>query len=42
MSTFDAAGRSVEIVFSFDTTGSMYCCLDKVIHKFKVIRILFQ
>ena len=30
MGTFDAAGRNVEVAFCFDTTGSMYSCLDTV------------
>ena len=30
MDTFDAAGRNVEVVFSFDTTGSMSSCLHEV------------
>ena len=30
MCTFDAAGRNVEVAFCFDTTGSMYSCLNTV------------
>ncbi|KAL4218460.1 hypothetical protein ACF0H5_023194 [Mactra antiquata] len=30
LNTFDAAGRNVEVVFCFDTTGSMYSCLSTV------------
>ena len=30
MCSFDAAGRNVEVAFCFDTTGSMYSCLDTV------------
>ena len=30
INTFHVAGRPVDAVFSFDTTGSMYSCLDKV------------
>jgi len=28
--SFDAAGRPVDVIFSFDTTGSMHSCLDTV------------
>ncbi|KAK3595181.1 hypothetical protein CHS0354_002782 [Potamilus streckersoni] len=34
-STFNAAGRHVEVVFSFDTTGSMYSYLTKVRQKLR-------
>ena len=30
MCSFDAAGRNVEVAFCFDTTGSMYSCLETV------------
>ncbi|XP_064635524.1 uncharacterized protein LOC135492811 [Lineus longissimus] len=30
LSTFHTGGRNIEVVFSFDTTGSMYPCLSKV------------
>ncbi|CAH1788714.1 unnamed protein product [Owenia fusiformis] len=30
ISSFDAGGRNVEVVFCFDTTGSMYSCLTQV------------
>ena len=30
MGSFDAAGKPVEVVFCFDTTGSMYSCLTQV------------
>ncbi|XP_052796049.1 uncharacterized protein LOC128228656 isoform X2 [Mya arenaria] len=30
MSTFDARDRPVEVVFCFDTTGSMYSCIERV------------
>ncbi|XP_013380967.1 uncharacterized protein LOC106152040 isoform X1 [Lingula anatina] len=42
LSTFDAAGRAVEVVFSFDTTGSMYSVLTQVRTKLKdtVTRLL--
>ncbi|XP_064614509.1 LOW QUALITY PROTEIN: uncharacterized protein LOC135478168 [Liolophura sinensis] len=30
LSSFNSAGRPVEVVFSFDTTGSMYSCLTEV------------
>ncbi|KAL3866875.1 hypothetical protein ACJMK2_044128 [Sinanodonta woodiana] len=34
-STFNAAGRHVEVVFSFDTTGSMYSYLTKIRQKLR-------
>ena len=30
MYSFDSAGRNVEVAFCFDTTGSMYSCLNTV------------
>ncbi|XP_076444099.1 uncharacterized protein LOC143282368 [Babylonia areolata] len=30
LTSFETGGRPVEVVFSFDTTGSMYSCLDLV------------
>ncbi|XP_046581088.1 uncharacterized protein LOC124288578 [Haliotis rubra] len=35
MSSFDNGGRRVEVVFSFDTTGSMYGCLNEVRQKLR-------
>ncbi|XP_067664812.1 uncharacterized protein [Haliotis asinina] len=35
MSSFDKGGRRVEVVFSFDTTGSMYGCLNEVRRKLR-------
>ena len=35
LGTFDAGGRHVEVVFCFDTTGSMYSCLEQVGHSVK-------
>lgn len=35
INTFDASGRNVEVVFCFDTTGSMYRCLSVVRQKLR-------
>ncbi|KAL8586202.1 hypothetical protein ACOMHN_021469 [Nucella lapillus] len=35
LSSFDTGGKPVDVVFSFDTTGSMYSCLDQVRSKLK-------
>ncbi|XP_071104580.1 uncharacterized protein [Haliotis cracherodii] len=35
MGSFDNGGRRVEVVFSFDTTGSMYSCLNEVRRKLR-------
>ncbi|XP_045156402.2 uncharacterized protein LOC123522932 isoform X2 [Mercenaria mercenaria] len=35
INTFDASGRNVEVVFCFDTTGSMYSCLSRVRQKLR-------
>ncbi|XP_074659039.1 uncharacterized protein LOC141911864 [Tubulanus polymorphus] len=42
MSSFQTDGRSIEVVFSFDTTGSMYSCLEQVRTKLRetVTRLL--
>lgn len=39
LGTFDVNGRNVEVVFCFDTTGSMYSCLEMVSEQLQSIII---